>query len=416
MCELLGISSKTEINPRISLKSFRTRGERHSDGWGIACYPDETVQIIKEPLESSSSRLSEMIAGYERLRSKIFICHVRNASPGTGVSHRNTHPFCRGLFGKDFVLAHNGTVRNYHWPDFRYFMPSGQTDSERVLCLLMEHIITGRLEMLKEAGNQHNGTGKMVLDEETLEDLWSFFEHINKDGDMPDYDDSSENQSGKNRRTKLNILFSDGEYLICYNSMFNDDRHGNPGLYWLERKPGYCADVKNLSDINYDIDLGIEKGMDQHVVVVATEKLTDETWIPFIPGEMRVYREGHLIFSSHVQSENIITVDEVYEAPRWLLATPQSPYVTGIPESLRNELGVSEGERVVLSNGDKELKVTVYKTDPCLTGSGNSPAGNPSCHACLPETARNFLGLDIIRRRGTPRFRNVYSGIEISKE
>jgi len=48
MCDLLGMSFRTPINARISLDIFQLRGEVNPDGWGLAYYRDEHLQIIKE--------------------------------------------------------------------------------------------------------------------------------------------------------------------------------------------------------------------------------------------------------------------------------------------------------------------------------------------------------------------------------
>lgn len=391
MCELLGISSNTEINPGISIKSFRTRGETNADGWGIAYYPDESVQIIKEAMESGRSRLSGMLADYEAMKSKIFICHVRKASRNMEVCHKNTHPFHRGLFGKDYVFAHNGTIRNFQWPATYFFKPVGKTDSEHFFCLLMEKIITGKMD---------------PLNENMFDDLWAFFYDIN----------SCNPDSGSRPRTKLNGLFSDGEYLVCYHSRFNDDRYHDHDkrLYWLERNPGYIADVRNLEDINYDINLRIEKDLDQQVAIVATEKLTNEAWTPFRLGEMRIYREGRLIFTSHTEPEEI-TVDEVYDAPSWLCRKAGAPYVIGIPGEMRNELCVSEGDNVEVLNIERKIMMTVFRTARELTRAGDCTAGNYYSHACIPERARQELGLVLDHERNTPRFKKVYSGVKIIK-
>ena len=52
MCELLAMSFNLPVTPNISFKAFRSRSERNPDGWGIAFYPDESVQIIKEPTKT----------------------------------------------------------------------------------------------------------------------------------------------------------------------------------------------------------------------------------------------------------------------------------------------------------------------------------------------------------------------------
>ena len=82
MCELLGMSFNLPVNPSISFRGFRFRGEENPDGWGMAFYPDEAAQIIKEPISAKRSELSEFLQNYKGVKSKIFIGHVRYASRG----------------------------------------------------------------------------------------------------------------------------------------------------------------------------------------------------------------------------------------------------------------------------------------------------------------------------------------------
>jgi len=63
MCELLGMSFNLPVRPSISFRGFRHRGEENPDGWGIAFYPDEAAQIIKEPIKAAKSHLSRFLQG-----------------------------------------------------------------------------------------------------------------------------------------------------------------------------------------------------------------------------------------------------------------------------------------------------------------------------------------------------------------
>ncbi|MDP2749684.1 MAG: class II glutamine amidotransferase, partial [Nanoarchaeota archaeon] len=76
MCELLGISSKSEVKINTPLlNSFFKRGKlgaekeprdidnpHNPDGWGLAVYPDKAAMIIKEPIISSESVLAKNIS------------------------------------------------------------------------------------------------------------------------------------------------------------------------------------------------------------------------------------------------------------------------------------------------------------------------------------------------------------------
>jgi len=139
MCELLGLSYNVKIRPNLSFRGFLRGGEENPDGWGLAFYPDKSVQIIKEPLKANKSYMYRFIENYPRIKSKTFIAHVRRET-GSSISHKNTHPFQRELNGIDFSFAHNGTL-NYHTSlDTSNFKPVGDSDSEYAFCHILNKI------------------------------------------------------------------------------------------------------------------------------------------------------------------------------------------------------------------------------------------------------------------------------------
>lgn len=257
MCELLGLSFNQPISPTLSFRGFRHRGKSNPHGWGLAFYPDKSVQVIKEPIKAGRSSLSEFIKNYPKIKSKIFIAHVRYTS-GTPVTYKNTHPFQRELNGKEFVFAHNGTLHNYRGLDIGRFTPVGETDSEYTLC----HI----LNCISEKG----------ITQWTNEDfrwLWGRLKEINNYGNF-------------------NCLLSDGEYLFCYY-----DKNGYNGLCFIHRKAPY-AQVR-LLDEDFEIDLAEEKEPTQTGFIVATRRLTDERWKNFHFRELIVFNSGIMVFSSN---------------------------------------------------------------------------------------------------------------------
>ena len=54
------------------------------------------------------------------------------------VSLANTHPFVRELWGRNFVFAHNGTVKAAKKHPLGRFHPIGETDSEHAFCVIMD--------------------------------------------------------------------------------------------------------------------------------------------------------------------------------------------------------------------------------------------------------------------------------------
>jgi glutamine amidotransferase len=252
MCELLALSFNKPVNASLSFRGFRNRGKYNRDGWGYAYYPDNAAQVIKEPISSASSDLSRFIVDYHRIKSKIYISHVRLASAGS-VSFCNTHPFNRELFGKEYVFAHNGTLRGFDLSS-RYYKPIGQTDSEQAFCFIIEQIRKKKIQKW----NQKN-----------LDFLESVLTEINEYGNF-------------------NCLMSDGEYLFCYY-----DKNSYNGLYFVERKAPF--DRIRLLDEDFEINLSKQKSPDQRGFIIATEPLTNENWEEFNPGLLTVFKDGEII-------------------------------------------------------------------------------------------------------------------------
>jgi len=251
------------VSPRISFKGFRVRGRRNPDGWGLAFYPDNSAVVFKEPLIATESLLAVFIENYELIKSKIFIGHVRRASRGEK-SYRNTHPFRRELFGKDYVFAHNGTLHGYRELELGKFKPLGETDSEYIFCYLLSQI---------------EERGIVEWKKSDFDWLAGLLAEVNNYG-------------------YLNCVFSDGEYLFCYY-----DKDGYNGLCLLHRKPPYSK-IK-LKDIDWEIDLAEEKRPQQQGYIIATRPLTNETWESFLPGELIVLKNRKITYSNRRKPEEI---------------------------------------------------------------------------------------------------------------
>ncbi len=256
MCELLGMSFNLPVKPTISFRGFRHRGAHNPHGWGMAFYPDASAQIFKEPVCAQKSSLAEFLQNYPEVKSKIFIGHVRYTSVGSK-SHKNTHPFYRELNGKAYVFAHNGTLKNYGHSEQGRFKPIGETDSEHAFCHLLNCI------------------------EEQGVTIWR----------NEDFDWLVEKLNEINEHGSFNCLFSDGEYLFCYY-----DNNGHNGLCYTHRKSPYGK--IRLSDEEWEIDLDAEKRPEQSGYIIATRKLTNESWEPFKFGELMVFKDGEMIYSN----------------------------------------------------------------------------------------------------------------------
>ena len=250
MCELLGISSSTKTRPARYFKTLRLRGQELPDGqgnpngWGIALYPDgRAVQVIKEDIPAASSKLSEFLSTYEHLCSKIFVAHIRKASRGV-VTCSNTHPFSREVGGRDYVFAHNGTIRNIKKFPLGRHKPVGSTDSEHLFCHLLNFI-------------EQRDTGGWT--EDHFSEFWKLLVSINC-------------SLTKGKSNKLNMLLSDDETLLAYADFF-----GNGTL---------CK-------------LILRNSGEGSICVVATNPVSgDESWISIGHGALCAFRDGVQVFSS----------------------------------------------------------------------------------------------------------------------
>lgn len=256
MCELLGLSYNKTIRPNLSFRGFLREGENNPDGWGLAFYPDKSVQVIKEPLKANKSFLYEFIENYPRIQSKIFIAHVRQESISS-ISHKNTHPFQRELNGVEFSFAHNGTLKDYMSLDTSNFKPVGDSDSEYAFCHLLNRIKDKNIQK---------------WDKNYFKWLYNQIREINEHG-------------------YFNCLLSNGEYLFSYY-----DTNSHKSLYYIPHDVIY--NNLDLSDTDYKIRLELNEEKDYKGYIIATEPLTDDKWQKFNPGELIVFKEGNIIFKT----------------------------------------------------------------------------------------------------------------------
>ena len=238
MCELLGLNSSQPMDMAVCLRDFRMRGGGvgdNPDGWGISYKEGAHFRLVKEPLPAARSELYAQVSA--TLRSDLVLAHVRKAKYPLVNTLVNTHPFKQVCCGKEWVFAHNGLVPAIiaveKADEKAVCRPDGQTDSESAFCHLLGHI-----------AQQLNGTSP-ESGKSWLETVAQVAEVVAAYG-------------------QFNFLLSDGEYLIAY---------AHDRLHYLE-----CYDQT------------------QDMVFIATEPLPACTpWLPFKPGELRIYRYGRLV-------------------------------------------------------------------------------------------------------------------------
>jgi predicted glutamine amidotransferase len=167
------------------------------------------------------------------------------------VALENCHPFVRELWGRYWVFAHNGNLENFHPRLHAAFLPVGATDSERAFCWLMQ-----------ELAKSHAGVPSVAELTLTLRELTPRIA----------------------RHGPFNFMLSNGQALWA---------HCSTNLFFVERKHPFAH--AQLADEDLNIDFARTTTPQDKVAVVVTAPLTtNETWVPFAPGELKVFVDGAL--------------------------------------------------------------------------------------------------------------------------
>ncbi len=250
MCQLLGMNANTPTDVMFSFTGLATRAAEHKDGFGIAFFEDKGLRLFVDPASALDSPVAEMVRRYP-IKSDNVIAHIRKATQGH-VALENCHPFVRELWGRYWVCAHNGDLKDFHPRLHGAFRPVGSTDSERAFCWLMQ-----------ELAKAHAGVPTVDELSCTLREL------------LP----------ALHAHGTFNLLLSNGQALWA---------HGSTHLYWLQRRHPFGR--ARLADEDLSVDFGALTTPDDRVAVIATQPLTaDERWQPFEPGELRVFVGGQAV-------------------------------------------------------------------------------------------------------------------------
>jgi predicted glutamine amidotransferase len=141
MCQLLGMNCNVPTDIVFSFTGFAMRGgqtDTHHDGWGIAFFEGAGVRHFVDHQAAINSPIAELIKRYP-IKSKNVIAHIRKATQGV-VTLENCHPFVRELWGRYWVFAHNGDLKEFDPVLDGAFRPVGTTDSEQAFCLIMQEL------------------------------------------------------------------------------------------------------------------------------------------------------------------------------------------------------------------------------------------------------------------------------------
>ncbi len=233
MPNFLAMSFQGDLAPSFDLRCLAP-GKQPPDGWGIGWYPggEPAASVLKEPAPPAGSIRSELVRAWEHLESSLFLLHIRRATWGQ-LSDANTQPFCRSFGGRDWLIAHSGSL-NYRLdqtPGSR-FAPIGATDTETIFCELMDWIA---------------GHGWKTIGEVDLDALRTWFDGVNDHG-------------------SATLVLSDGHDLCVY-----ADRNANGHVYIWNLFPPFDQMVFGDADLEVDLTRRGVKG--RKGIIVSTAPL-----------------------------------------------------------------------------------------------------------------------------------------------
>lgn len=251
MCQLLGMNCNVPTDICFSFTGFQQRGGRtdhHADGWGIAFFEGSGCRVFLDHAPAYESPVAQLVREYP-IRSLNVIAHIRKATRGA-VCLENTHPFMRELWGRYWIFAHNGTLKDYAPAVRGWYRPVGSTDSEAAFCDL--------LELLRERFGDTEPSVRQLH-----QAIAGWADAVAGFG-------------------TFNFMLSNGKVLFarCHDRL----------AYIVRRAPFKTA---HLVDEDVSVDFSQVTTPNDRVAVIATVPLTDdEHWTTLAPGELAVFQDG----------------------------------------------------------------------------------------------------------------------------
>jgi glutamine amidotransferase len=251
MCQLLEMNCNVPTDIVFSFTGFAMRGGRtdtHHDGWGIAFFEGAGVRHFVDHQAAVDSPVATLIKTYP-IKSRNVIAHIRKATQGE-VALENCHPFVRELWGRYWVFAHNGDLKDFDPVLDGAFRPVGTTDSERAFCHLLQELRRRFGDVRPERAALHAALAELVP-------------AIAAHG-------------------TFNMMLSDGTALFA---------HCSTSLHYLVRQHPF--DTAILSDEDVRVDFSQVTTPDDRVAIIVTQPLTtNERWTAFAAGELLCFVDG----------------------------------------------------------------------------------------------------------------------------
>jgi predicted glutamine amidotransferase len=206
------------------------------------------VRLFVDHQAAIASPIAELIKRYP-IKSRNVIAHIRKATQGQ-VALENCHPFVRELWGRYWVFAHNGDLKQFHPVLDGAFRPVGNTDSERAFCYILQ-------TLRARFGDAQPGRDALrAVLQELVRDIAA--------------------------HGTFNMMLSSGNELYA---------HCSTHLYYLVRQ--YPFVTAELSDEDVTVDFSEVTTPNDRVAIIVTQPLTtNEQWTAFAPGELKVFLDG----------------------------------------------------------------------------------------------------------------------------
>ena len=251
MCQLLGMNCNVPTDIVFSFTGFATRSggtDAHNDGWGIAFFEGAGVRHFVDYQAAIASPVAELIRRFP-IKSRHVIAHIRKATQGR-VALENCHPFVRELWGRYFVFAHNGDLKDFNPELNGAYRPVGNTDSETAFCYILQELRRQFGDTLPALPQLRAAIAKLCAEIAT--------------------------------HGTFNMMLSDGSALFA---------HCSTNLHYIVRQYPFAEAV--LCDEDMKVDFSEVTTPNDRVAIIVTEPLTtNETWMQFKNGELKVFIDG----------------------------------------------------------------------------------------------------------------------------
>ncbi len=267
MCRIFGFRSVILSQVHKSLISadnaLISQSQKHSDGWGVAYYIDQTPHIIKSTKSAIKDQLFKKVSGI--VSSQTVIAHIRKATQGE-LSILNSHPF---QFGK-WVFVHNGNVKNFEdkrkrlisliSTDLKRFF-LGETDSEILFLIFLTELA------------KHSPLKNFNLNSEKVMDCLkvTIQKIIGIIGPLSTHENALPSENF------LTFLLTNGEHMYAF--------QGGQSLHYSTHKI-LCSERETCSSFLPICEKKVEKGSINHLIFSSEPLHGENVWFEMKPGEL----------------------------------------------------------------------------------------------------------------------------------